>query len=90
MIFLILDIHYQILYYEIFENTHDLNYNIILQRFDNHRLLVDAIKHDNLHIVKCLLQCGIDIHYDNEYALKLASITGHLHIVEFLVRNYLN
>jgi hypothetical protein len=40
--------------------------------------LIEAVKECNLIPVKHLIEQGADIHADNDYALRLSAVNGHL------------
>ena len=46
---------------------------------------VIAVKHDVFDLVKCLVSAGADIHAQNDWAICLAAMYGHLDIVKYLV-----
>ena len=49
-----------------------------------------TIKKNNLKIVKILFDAGIDIHHNNDYALRYSAENGYLDIVTFLLDNGAN
>ena len=49
--------------------------------------LKKAAKHGHLEIVKYLVEHGVDIHTQTDYALRFATEKGHLGIVKYLIEN---
>jgi ankyrin repeat protein len=47
--------------------------------------LITASENGRLDLVKKLIGKGVDIHAENEYALRLVSTSGHLGVVKYLV-----
>jgi ankyrin repeat protein len=52
--------------------------------------LTKAVKKADLDLVKKLIEQGADIHFNNDRALRSASLNGHLHIVKYLVNKGAN
>jgi ankyrin repeat protein len=47
--------------------------------------LFDAIRYNDLEKVKYLVSLGADIRSYNDYAVRLASLNGHVEVVKYLV-----
>ena len=52
--------------------------------------LCNSVERGHLEVVKYLVERGVDIHQDDDYALSLAVTHRHLGIVKFLVENGAN
>lgn len=55
------------------------------QFIDNPNLLIKAVQYNQIDSIEKLLSFGIDIHYQNDVALKLAAAANYLDIVKLLV-----
>ena len=58
-----------------------INYNFT----DNPNLLIKAVQYNQIDSIEKLLSFGIDIHYQNDVALKLTAAANYLDIVKLLV-----
>jgi ankyrin repeat protein len=54
---------------------------------NNNIKLIDAVTDGNIDFVKRSIDLGADIHYLDDFALRLASKHGHLEIVKYFVEN---
>ena len=53
-------------------------------------VLGTAAEHGQLHVVKYLVSQGGDIHFDNNYAIRMAVTEGHIDIVKYCVPSLLH
>jgi len=53
----------------------------------NNSKLNAVLQDGDLLLIKKLIHDGVDIHVDDDYALRFASYNGHLSVVKYLVES---
>jgi ankyrin repeat protein len=46
---------------------------------------ISAVRKGHLEVIDVLLSLGFDLHYDNEYAIRYATMCGHYELVKYLL-----
>jgi len=63
----------------------EILYNSQMNSIKEYTDFFTAVKYGYLNFVKKMVESGIDIHFDNEYAFRLSAKRGHIDVVKYLV-----
>ena len=65
-------------------------YNLFLKVGNSQELLIESIMEGEIELVKETIKRGVNIHHDNQLALRWASAKGHFNIIKYLIDNGAN